>query len=69
MNNSTKQLIAKKIEAAIDLLKSIDDDLDNKICLVAPEDEDGEIFTALTYWGVAEIVLEHLKELESEINE
>jgi hypothetical protein len=58
-----------KIETAVQLLRSIDDDLGNAICLMTPKADDGEPMTVLSYWDMANMLLDQLERWECEENE
>lgn len=58
------KILKAKIETVVQLLRSIDDDLHNDICLVSPETDDGEPITEFSYWGMADMLLDHLERLE-----
>ena len=60
------ETLKDKIDTAILLLRSIDDDLKNDICLVSPETIDGEPIGEFSYWGIANMLLNHLERLEEE---
>ena len=60
------ETLKDKIDTAILLLRSIDDDLKNDICLVSPETTDGEPIGEFSYWGIANMLLNHLERLEKE---
>ena len=49
----------EKLRRVIEELRSIDDELDNEICLTL-EDED-EPITEFTFWGVADMIEEFLE--------
>lgn len=51
----------ERLRRIIEELKRIDDELDNEICLVAPEDEEGCPVTEFTFWGVADMIEEFLE--------
>lgn len=53
----------EKLKTVIRLLHEIDDELDNEICLIAPEEE--EPLTEFTFWGIANMVENYLKETET----
>ena len=42
-------------------LRSIDDELNNIVCLVAPEDEEGLPITEFTFLGIADMIEEFLE--------
>jgi hypothetical protein len=63
------ETVRTKIETAVRLLRSIDDDLQNDICLVSPEMDDSEPLTEFSYWGVADMLLDHLERLGDAENE
>ena len=63
------KIVKAKIETAVELLRSIDEDLQNEICLVSPEIDDGEPLTEFSYWGIADMFLDHLERLEGAENE
>lgn len=51
----------ERLRRVIEELKSIDDELDNEICLVATEDEEDEPITEFTFWGIADMIEEFLE--------
>ena len=50
----------EKVKSAINLLKEIDDSLGNEMCLEIETAEDGTALTILSYWGVSNMLSQHL---------
>ena len=55
--------IIEKLKTAIKLLEEIDDLLDNEMCLEVETADDGTSLTILSYWGVSNMLSQHLDEL------
>ena len=55
--------IIEKLKTAIKLLEEIDDLLDNEMCLEVETADDGTALTLLSYWGVSNMLAQHLDEL------
>ena len=51
----------ERLTNVIKELRSIDDELNNIVCLVAPEDEEGFPITEFTFWGIADMIEEFLE--------
>lgn len=49
----------ERLRRVIEELRSIDDELDNEICLTL--DTEGEPITEFTFWGVADMIEEFLE--------
>ena len=52
--------IIEKVKSAIKLLEEIDDLLGNEMCLEVETAEDGTALTILSYWGVSNMLTQHL---------
>ena len=50
----------ERLRRVIEELRSIDDELDNEICLTLEDDED-EPVTEFTFWGIADMIEEFLE--------
>lgn len=50
----------EKVKSAIKLLEEIDDLLGNEMCLEVETAEDGTALTILSYWGVSNMLAQHL---------
>lgn len=55
--------IIEKVKSAIKLLEEIDDLVGNEMCLEVETAEDGTALTILSYWGVSNMLAQHLDEL------
>lgn len=62
MTNTTVTKI-EKIKSAIKLLEEIDDLTGNEMCLEVETADDGTALTILSYWGVSNMLSQHLDEL------
>ena len=59
--------IIEKVKTAIKLLEEIDDLLGNEMCLEVETAEDGTALTILSYWGVSNMLCQHLDELYKKV--
>lgn len=55
--------IIEKVKSAIKLLEEIDDLTGNEMCLEVETADDGTALTILSYWGVSNMLSQHLDEL------
>ena len=55
--------IIEKVKSAIKLLEEIDDLVGNEMCLEVETAEDDTALTLLSYWGVSNMLAQHLDEL------
>ena len=55
--------IIEKVKSAIKLLEEIDDLTGNEMCLEVETADDGTPLTILSYWGVSNMLSQHLDEL------
>ena len=55
--------IIEKVKSAIKLLEEIYDLVGNEMCLEVETAEDGTALTILSYWGVSNMLAQHLDEL------
>lgn len=52
--------IIEKVKSAIKLLEEIDDLVGNEMCLEVETADDGTALTLLSYWGVSNMLTQHL---------